>query len=367
MPNNQREISLQMLAQLRLLDPSASAEVGTPERMLIDTVAQMIAENQVDLTLLQGQLDFNTKFGENLDRFFSLFRFNRQAATFAEGYATFSRLTEATLDIRIPAGTSVIAPATISSPEDALGSAGTVGFVTTFDGWIRAGETSVIIPIRATTSGSAGNIAANRITTFANEPVLGVTGVTNDNALSGGLDTESDDEFKVRFKNTVFRNLAGTQDQYIALALALAYSTKANVVGSVSRYREYIQVPPVADNASYTIGAVNYGSGNGSASDYSTALSTLPFAKYIWSEIPHFVSNGDLGPDAIFYRPATDFVMNILPYLKYRGDAYRFFANVIPAIGSDPRSATQPSVTFSNVYTGSNTEVQAIRPNDVLL
>ena len=59
MASSQREIALQMLAQLRLLDPSASAEVGTPERKILDTVATAIAENQVDLTLLQGQLDFN--------------------------------------------------------------------------------------------------------------------------------------------------------------------------------------------------------------------------------------------------------------------------------------------------------------------
>lgn len=367
MPSSQREISLQMLAQLRLLDPSASAEVGTPERMLIDTVAQMIAENQVDLTLLQGQLDFEAKFGENLDRFFALFRFNRQAATFAEGYATFGRLTPATLDIRIPAGTAILAPATASTEDDVPGSAGSIGFVTTFDGYIRAGEIETTIPIRATTAGQAGNVAANRITTFTGDPVLGVTEVTNETALRGGLDIESDDEFKVRFKNTVFRNLAGTQDQYIALALALAFSRKANVVGPLSRYREYVQVPPVADNASYTVNAVVYGIGNGIAGEFSSALSTLPYAQYVWSEVPFFVSNGEFGPGAVFYRPETDFRMNTIPLSKHKGDAYRFFVNIIPAIGADPRTALQPTLTFTNVYTGSNVEVQAIRPGDVLL
>ena len=38
---SQRELALQMIAQLRVLDPSISVEVGTPERKIIDTVAHV--------------------------------------------------------------------------------------------------------------------------------------------------------------------------------------------------------------------------------------------------------------------------------------------------------------------------------------
>lgn len=373
MPLSQREQTVQMLAQLRLLDPSASAEVGTPERAIIDTVAAAIADNQIDLTVLQGQLDFESKFGENLDRFLTLFGFNRQSSTFAEGYVEIGRLVPATTDIRVPAGTQVLAPAQTTVDEGAgepVAATSSVVFTTLFDGFIRAGETTIIVPIRATTPGTVGNVADGRITTFTGTPPVGVTEVTNTQPTRGGLDAESDEEYKVRFKNTVFRNLAGTQDQYIALALALALSTKANVVGPVSRYREYIQVPQVADNASYTIGAVNYGAGNGIAGEYSTALSTNPYAKYIWSDTPFFISNGDLGVDAVFYRPETDFRMNTGGQQKYVGDAFRFFVNVIPALDADPRAIEQtarPNITFTNVYTGTNDEVVAIRPSDVVL
>lgn len=369
MPISQREISLQMLAQLRLLDPSASAEVGTPERKIIDTVATALAENQVDLTLLSGQLDFNAKFGENLDRFFSLFRFNRQSAAFAEGFVRFGRLTPATVDIRIPTGTQVMAP-TIQDTSvvvDALESGNAV-FATTFDVYLRAGETSVIAPVRAVSPGTTGNVSSERITMFVNEPVLGITEVTNEHPTKGGIDQESDEEFKVRFRNTVFRNLAGTQDQYLALGLATAYSAKANVVGPISRYREYIQVPKVDDDSSYESGGLDYGDGNGEISEYTTALSTLPYAKHIWDDVPYFVTNGDLGPSAIFYRPDTDFRLNLLGSDKDRGDAHRFFHNLSPPIGDDPRAAyTQPNVTFMNVYTGSDSDVEAIHPNDVVL
>jgi hypothetical protein len=53
----QQQLALQMVAQLRVLDPSISAEVGTPERKIIDTVAQALAESQIDLDVLSGSLD----------------------------------------------------------------------------------------------------------------------------------------------------------------------------------------------------------------------------------------------------------------------------------------------------------------------
>lgn len=361
-----------MLAQLRLLDPSASAEVGTPERMILDTVAAAVAENQVDLTLLEGQLDFNTKFGANLDRFFQLFRFTRQAATFAEGYVVFGRQTPANQDILVPAGTLLRAPALDSTTAESVDTAGAVTFQTTFATTLVAGSIlTSAVPVRAVTAGPTGNVAASRITTFVQEPVIGITTVTNEQALKGGKADETDDEFKIRFKNTVFRNLAGTQDQYLALALSLAFSTKANVVGPISRYREYIQIPPVADNASYDVdGDLDLEAGNGNAGEYSTAMTTNPYGKHVWNDVPFFVSNGDPGAGAIFYRSETDFRMNLIAVDKYRGDAYRFFIAAPTPLDDDPRAFSEqfrPTITFYNVYTGVNADVHAIRPEQVVL
>ena len=66
---SQQDIALQMIAQLRLLDPSASAEVGTPERKILDTVAQTVFDSQIDLEALSAQLDVDSKYGAGLDRF----------------------------------------------------------------------------------------------------------------------------------------------------------------------------------------------------------------------------------------------------------------------------------------------------------
>jgi uncharacterized phage protein gp47/JayE len=346
----QRDSVLQMLAQLRVLDPSVSAELGTPERKILDTVAQQIADSSVDLAALSSAFDLDSKFGANLDRFLSIFGFERQRATAATGFVTFSRTSASTQDIRIPYGTQVVAPAVTNSN----GVTQDVIFRTTFDVVLRAGDTFVIAPVVAATTGSLGNVAAQSISGFIDQ-VYGVTDVINDGPTSNGSDIETDDAFKIRFKNTVFRNVAGTQDQYLGLAVS-TLATKANVVGPISRYLEYIQVPDTDD----TVG------GNGSvAGEYSSAISTIPYSKHIYTQVPFFVTNGLLGTEVLFYRVDSDYRMNTDSITKNKGDAYRLF---IASEGPDPTAVPfQPNVTFLNVYTGVDDSVQSVRPGDIVL
>jgi uncharacterized phage protein gp47/JayE len=356
----QQQISLQMLAQLRVLDPSVSGEVGTPERKILDTVGQSLAENQIDLDALSNSLNVDTKYGATLDRFLSIFGFSRQKATYATGFVSFSRNTPANVDIRIPAGVQLQAalPAIPNLGQDYPQQ---VQFLTLYDGIIPAGATeSDQIPIRAAIAGVFGNVAANYINQIiGSSAVYGVTSVTNAVATNGGKNAEDDDEYKVRFRNTIFRNLAGTQDQYMALAIATAFTSRANVVGPQSSYREYIQVPAGDDTTA---------GGGGNAGEYSSALSTLPFAKYVYkTEQPVFISSRDIGPDMVFYRQDVDYRVDLTAAEKNRGDAKRLFT---AGTGPDPTSAAyanNPSITFTNVYTGTNADVTAIRPSDLVL
>jgi uncharacterized phage protein gp47/JayE len=355
----QQQLALQMIAQLRVLDPSVSAEVGTPERKILDTVAQALAESQIDLDLLSGGLDIDSKFGSDLDRFLGIFGFGRQKATKATGFVTFSRNVTSNVEIPIPAGTQIIAPGT-----NDISISNSILFQTTLGVTLPAGSLSIIAPIECTIASVLGNVAANTITEFGTT-VLGITSVTNEAPTLNGLDQETDDEFKLRFKNTVFRNMAGTQDQFLALAVATAFTTKANVVGPISRYREYIQVPDVDDTTADPDSGI---SGNSStAGEYTSALSTIPYSKYVYTTIPYFISNNALGSSMIFFRQDTDYYLNSTPATKNRGDAYRAF---ISSTGSDPTGVSalyQPSITFKNVYTGPDTTVQAIRAKDVVL
>src|ERR1035438_10337952 len=100
----QTQIAEQMVAQIRLLKPSISAEVGTPERLIFDTVSGAIAENSIDLVGLEEALNVDSKFGSNLTNFLSLFGFERQKATAATGFVQFSRNVPSNVNIVIPSG-----------------------------------------------------------------------------------------------------------------------------------------------------------------------------------------------------------------------------------------------------------------------
>jgi len=278
----QADLVVQMLAQLRMLDPSISAEVGTPERKILDSVASALSDAQIDLTQLQGALDIDTKTGSNLDNFLALFGFGRQQAVKSTGFVDFGRATTSGNDIRIPAGTQVMAPGVTTSFDGVVD----VIYETTFDVTLLAGQTTVQAPVQAIYAGSTGNVAAGAVTTNAATAIFGIETINNAAPITGGIDGEDDDQLKVRFKNTVFRNLAGTQDQYIALALSAAFTKKVNVVGPISRYREYLQVPLGDDSQSIN---VNTGvgpaleAGGGNSNEWTTALSTIPYSKYTYT------------------------------------------------------------------------------------
>jgi uncharacterized phage protein gp47/JayE len=367
------DFATQMIAQLRVLDPSVSALVGTPERKIIDTVAQALAENQVDLTGLAGGLDVDSKYGSGLDRFTALFGFARQAAVAATGYVTFERNTAAPANIQVPAGATIQSNQTTANGQQ-------LQYITTAGGTIAQGQTeSGAVPVQCTVVGTQGNAQAAALTQLVGQNIpSGVTAVTNANPITNGANAEDDNSYKVRFKNTVFRNLAGTEDQYLALAVSTTYTTKANVIGPVSSYQEYVQVPEV-DDAGFN-GGVQYANGatlpngvvvpltntGGLQSQWTTAPSAIPYARDIYTGINPFVSNGQQGIAQYFYRPGVDFIFNYPPTLV--GDTYRQYLSggqvVLP-------NTLVPNWTFLNVYNPSSgsapTGLQSATPGGILL
>src|SRR5512142_3039723 len=103
------QITQNIVNQLRLLDPAVSAEVGTPERKLIEATAELIASQQVDFTVLNSQTDLSSLSGGRIDAYLALYNFGRQQVTPSYGTVTFSRSVAATASIIIPQGTQVIA------------------------------------------------------------------------------------------------------------------------------------------------------------------------------------------------------------------------------------------------------------------
>jgi hypothetical protein len=192
-----------------------------------------------------------------------MFGFTRFQAQRAVGVVTFARTTAATTDYQIPSGSQV---ATVTGAQ--------VFFATTVPAVLAAGQTSVDIPVQAVVGGTSGNLAANTLTSLASS-VSGVMSVTNAAPLTNGTDAETDAVLIARFKATVFRGLAGTEDMFLAVALESSAGqtaisqpvvnaptdttdlpvTQANVLGSSQRWREQVQV--LSGAATSTIPAAN--------------------------------------------------------------------------------------------------------------
>lgn len=344
-----------ILNQLSILAPDMSAEIGTPERKLVEAVAEQIAQASVDFEVLNAQHDLDTMTGNRLDSFLSNFGFGRQQPTRGTGSVTFSRLSSASDSITIPRGTQVVAR------QSDIGFA-SIFFATTATVVLQGGSTSVDAAIEATVPGTFANLPANSINAFGGpQTVPGISSVTNAAPTSGGLDGETDAELKVRFKNTVFRNQSGTEDQFLALSVSTPFTSKANVVGPISRYIEYIQVPDNVANGGFgddrsQINPLIDPTGTIYPHKRTSAVSTIPYSKFTYDENV-YLSNGEFGSDAIFYRANVDFLFNNPRVAD--GDA----TGNVNGIANH-----QPNITIltTNINADANDQV-SITPGQVLL
>lgn len=133
----------------------------------------------------------------------------------------------------IPMGTQIFAQSNVTNT-------GPLYFQTTVQSSIPQGSTQVQVPIQATLPGSNGNLTAGAVTSFATT-LVGITQVTN-SVLTGGTDPETDAQLRDRWNNTVFKNLAGTEDQFRALALSVPTTTRVKVLGPQEQNTENLQI-----------------------------------------------------------------------------------------------------------------------------
>lgn len=298
-PLSASELSNLALAQLKLLDPDISAEPLSLERIVIDAIAQVIADAQGDQFTQAYQFDIDSKIGSDLDRFIALFGFARLQGSRATGSVTFYLTSASSIDIQIPLGTQAVVPATSVTPA--------LSFFTTASAVLYANTTSVEVPVQAGEIGIASNVPSNSIATMASGFATPISSVSNTAATTGGDDIESDAELRIRFKNTIFRNVSGTSDQYLALALATQFGRQANVIGSISRFTEFLQIP-----ASLVIS------------------SQITYAKYT-HPFDYYLTDGNTGNETFFNR-TTDFVFTT--------------NNLVPQ--TNPPTSVVPTLTIEN-------------------
>lgn len=267
------QIASQIIANLLISDPDLDTSVGTTTRKIIDAVSEQIAEAYIDNQVISYQYDIDAKSGADLDSFVMLFGMARLPAKRASGTVTFLRSSNLSQQVAIPLGTTVSTPDSTPIVVQTVSSA-----------LMDVGVSSVDVAAQAVTPGSVGNVGANALTVGT---VAGVDSETNLSAFSGGTDQESDTQLRARWKSTVFRSLAGTQQMYQGIATDDPDCYQANVIGSTKTWKEQIQVT---------------GSG-----PYS-GTSTIQNAKYIFST-PVFVGT-DIDAGAVFVQ-GVDYTLTI--------------------------------------------------------
>lgn len=228
---SREDIVSQMRDALLVSDPELDTSIGTPARKILDAVAASLADAYVENHVLSYAYDIDSKNDADLDSFCQLFGIARIAARRAVGTVTFSRTGDLTATVFIPVGTEVAS------------SADTAIVVTTVTGaTLMPGTSSVTVPVQAVTAGPEGNLGAG-MATLITSPIQGVNSVVNTAAFTGGMSRETDSELRTRWKSTVFRSLAGTEQMYRGVALDDADCYAVSVVGSSRTRSEILQVP----------------------------------------------------------------------------------------------------------------------------
>lgn len=270
------QIAAAIIAKLSVTDPALSLEIGSPERKIVDAVGEAISESTIDNYLLGYNLDIDSKSGTDLDNFVGIWGFARQSGRYATGTVDFVLSYPATNDVTIPVGTQTYVPASVSGTTDFF-------FLTTAASNIATGTQAVTVPVQCQIMGSIGNVASSAISGFNG---AGVSSVTNRAPTSGGLDPETDDALRQRFKRTFLRNLTGTNGFYVALMLQNTYVSNCNVVGPYLTYREEVQF-------------------NGNVKMYSTN----PDVKYLWPQGWFLFVDQGL-PTETFYVSGVDYIVD---------------------------------------------------------
>jgi uncharacterized phage protein gp47/JayE len=266
------------LATLAQTAPQLSCATGTPERHLIDACATQISAAYVSQYLTGGMMDINTMSGLQLDQFVGIFGFGRLQGTAATGTITLTMSNTSATNISIPSGSQFYTTPGLAGVTTTLYYSSTQAVVLT------AGSATVSIPVQCTSTGTTGNVPPDSIS--SQSAAVGASTVTNLAAMTGGTNAETDSQLRQRFMSTLLRNIAGTSDWFINLALQNNNVARAVVYGPVSLYSTQIAVP-----------------------ESTLTLDVTSDVKYVWPGGTSCFNN--LGTSSeVFYSPTDDYSLS---------------------------------------------------------
>ncbi|QIG58344.1 baseplate J protein [Gordonia phage Skog] len=268
-------IAQDIISKLKVTAPGFSLELGTPERKMVDAVSEAISECYIDQYLVGSLLDIESKSGIELEQWVATFGFGRLQGRKATGVVRVELANANPQDTALGMNTQFYTAAGLP------GSASQIYYSSTQAVVIPTGSYVADIPVECTVVGTAGNVGPDSVV-FAGS-ILGASSVTNMLAMTGGVDVETDDELRQRFKDTFLRNIAGTSDWYLGLAYQNMHVSKAVVFGPITKYATQISVP-----------------------DTTLNLPVTADVKYAWADGESVFK--ELGQEGeTFYRPIDDY------------------------------------------------------------
>lgn len=265
---SQSDIASQIVAALAASEPDLDTTTGSVTRKIIDAVAASISAASLDSQMLAYQYDINSMQGAALDAFVQLFGMTRYPAARASGTVTLTRAA-ASDTVTIPVNTQVAS------------ADGTVVVQTVTTGIMDSGALTCTVPVQAVVAGPDGDLPPGQLTLLMS-PVSEVTGVTNVNPLSGGANQETDSQLQARWKATVFKNMAGTSQMFLGIALNDPDCTSATVVDAATRRREQLQILGGSAASTVSDAQYTYPSGQVVGHDIDAGDVASPGIQYTW-------------------------------------------------------------------------------------
>jgi len=262
-----------------------------------------------------------TSTGADLDSWMADLSLTRLPAVSATGVVTFARITP-TLAALVPVGT-LVRTADGSQTFSVLIDTSNPAWVGASDGYVVAsGLGSLDLPVAALVPGNAGNVQAGAISLLASA-VSGIDSVYNPGAFLNGLDAETDDAFRGRFRNFIASRSRATP-------AAVAYAITSIQQGLKYTIQENTDPSGYSRLGQFAV-TVDDGSGDPSTALLSTVQTAIEAVRPVGSSFsvhPPSVVTADV---SMQITVAQDTVK--APIQALVGNAVRDYINALP-IGS---------------------------------
>lgn len=247
--------------------------VGSTVRAILEANASIALWLQWLILQVLQSTRAATSAGADLDTWVADFTLTRLPVVAATGSVTFSRFT-ATGQGVVPPGALVRTSdgtqtfAVVTDNTNPAWNSGEGGYV------VPAGLLSVTVPVSAQTTGSAGNVQPAAIALLA-AAIPGIDAVTNTEALTNGLDAESDAALRARFQSFI-------QSRSRATPAAVGYAVASVQQGLQYVLEENVNSAGIPAMGSFIV-TVDDGSGNPASALLSSVQSAIEAVRPVGS------------------------------------------------------------------------------------